>query len=722
MNRTTSRIETFRVPALDCPEELALIAKGLDRVRGVGELYPDYLNRSVKVAFDPQQIDPARIAQRIRQIGFEAQVAAASTTLDDSHAPLAQKVAIAAGGTLLVLAGALWALGYERPTTVAVIASTITSGWWVARAGLRAVRLRALDINALMTIAACGAMATGEYFEAATAMFLFGVALSLESVTLRRARRAIRALVELTPSVAHRFAGDEIEDLDPALVEIGDRLLVKPGERIPVDGAVAAGRSYVNQAQITGESRPVERSAGQPLFAGTLNGDGALEMTVTRRAGDSTLAEIARLVERAQLARAPTERFVDQFARRYTPAVIALAVALATVPATLGALGVGWAASATYGEWFPRALVLLVIACPCALVISTPVTIVCGLYQAARRGILIKGGEALEAAARIDCLVFDKTGTLTSGDIEVIDVQPVDGVTAERLLSIAASVEQRSEHPLAAAIVAAARRDGAELRPIDDFQAHRGLGVRSVLAGQTYYVGNPKFFGENRLPLRACALSNGEASAATVVFVGTRERFLGSLVLADRARADAVSAIAELKQLGIRHTVMTTGDNRAAAERVATEIGIHEVHADLLPQDKLRRVDELQERFACVAVVGDGVNDAPALAAARLGIALGAEASPTALDTADVVILSPQLRRLGELVKLSQRCRRLLAQNIALALSIKGLVLVLAAAGLATMWMAVAADVGTSLLVITNGLRLIDRSSKANHEPRVADR
>lgn len=716
----------FEIPALDCSEELSLIRKGLNQLEGVSELYPDYLNRQLRVEFDAEQLDAARVAQKIEEIGFTVRPAAAQEDRQaDRRAKETAPVrwSTIGGGVLLAAAAVVYGLT-TAPfawSAALAVAATVASGFSVARAAWRAVRLKTLDMNALMTLAAVGAIVTGDYFEAATAMFLFGVSLWLESYSLSRARRTVRALVELSPPVAHRYEDGELRDVPAADLQPGDRVLVRPGERLPVDGQVESGTSAVNQAPITGESVPVEKQPGDAVFAGTINGEGALEIRAARAADESTLAAIARLVDQAQQSRSSTERFVDRFARSYTPAVIAMAIAIAALPPLLAHWSDGWATVYSPGEWLHRGLVLLVIACPCALVISTPVTIVCGLRFAASRGMLIKGGQFLEQAGLIDCIVFDKTGTLTQGKHEVVEVLPADGISADEVLRTAAALESRSEHPLARAIVAAAQQRGLHWEEPSDVSALRGVGVEGRLGGRMHYVGSARLFRERGVPgaptdgnapgeERAVSAAQSANGPATYAFVGSNEKLLGSIWLADPPRADAAEAIAELKRQGVRRLVMLSGDRAAVASAMADRLGIDRAYADLLPADKVEHVRQLKGEYANLAMVGDGVNDAPALAAATIGIAFGSQASDVALETADIVLMSPHLRRLGELLRLGRRCRRILWQNIGISLSLKGAVLLLALAGpdeLAKLWLAVAADVGASLVVISNGMRLL---------------
>jgi Cd2+/Zn2+-exporting ATPase len=716
----TTTSASFHVPALDCPEELSLIERGLRRLEGVVELSPDYLNRRLIVEYDSSRLDALTVAAKIRQLGFAAELLSHEVTVPRMSRPYLRRTTVA-GGVLLGLAFfAKLALPTSFIGDTLAIAATLTAGMSVARAGWRAVRLWALDMNALMTFAASGAVATGDYFEAGTAMVLFGVSLWLESYSLTRATSAVRSLIELVPPQAHRYEDELLRDVDAAELKPGDRVLVKPGERVPVDGEVEQGASSVNQAPITGESLPVEKQPGQSVYAGSVNGEGALIVRASRPAAESTLAHIARLVEAAQSGRSPSERFVDRFARRYTPAVIALAVLLVAVPLAATTWHASWAEAHPPGEWLHRALVLLVIACPCALVISTPVTIVCGLQAAARRGILIKGGEFLERAGQVASLALDKTGTLTSGVAEVSAVIPAPGVSAEELLRVAAAVECRSEHPLALAIVAAARQRGVEWQPAADVSALRGFGVRGDVDGASYFVGNWPLFSQspladrdNRGPadaVRKLAEPLLAESTATVIFVGSPGRFLGALTIEDTPRPDAAAALDELRRLGVRPIVLLSGDRKAVVRQTARQLGLREFHGDLLPQEKVDQIKVLTVTHPRMAMVGDGVNDAPALAASWLGIAFGSQASDTALETADVVILSPRLTLLPQLIRLGRRTRAILTQNITLALGIKLAVLLAAVAGpeqLARLWLAVAADVGATLLVVANGMRLL---------------
>ncbi len=719
--------ETFHIPALDCPEETALIEKGLGRMPGLLALRPNYAYRELQVEFDPGQLDWQTVEKQLAEIGFPGE-RRGEDQLPSEPATAGPRTSTIIGGLLLAAAAASYfVVGPRADVTLGLlVASTIASGLYVVRRALRAVRLRSLDMNVLMSTAAAGALATGNETEAAAAMFLFGVSLWLESFSLNRARRSLRSLLELTPTVAHRIENGnsfheqangqalgalEYRNVDPKEIAAGDRLLVKPGERIAVDGNVMSGQSSVDQAPITGESLPIDKAAGDGVFAGSLNGEGVLLIEATETAGRSTLAHIGRLVREAQTSRAATERFVDQFARRYTPAVLLLAAIIGLGPGLLIAAGVEWTwlGSAETIEWWHRGLVLLVIACPCALVISTPLTIVCGLYQGTRLGLLVKGGEALEDAGRIEAVLFDKTGTLTTGNAVIVAISTYGSHDENELLQIAAALESQSEHPLAKAITDEAKKRGLPVPLATGVNAIRGFGIEGQVDSVGCMLGNRKLFQGEREPADSRVFEQSSfTGVATIAWVARDGQIIGAIHFADTLRDDAAEAITALKRLGIKGIGMLTGDRREVAEHIAAQAGIDLVFADLLPEQKVEAVKQLAERFGKVAMVGDGVNDAPALAASHLGIAMGRGASATAAETAGVLVTSPRVGRVADLIVLGRRCRRLLWQNITLALAIKAITLVLAAFGLATMWMAVAADVGATMVVIFNGMRMID--------------
>jgi Cd2+/Zn2+-exporting ATPase len=582
-----------------------------------------------------------------------------------------------------------------------LVLSALAGSIYVVPRGLRALRVGSLDINILVTLASIGAMVLGEWSEAAAVMFLFAIAQLLETWAMGRARRAIQALMQLAPSEATVLRDGELAKVPVGSVQPGEVILVRPGDRLPLDGVVTSGESAVDQATITGESMPVNKAAGDEVFAGTINGHGALELRVTHHAEDTTLARIMHAVEEAQATRAPTQSLVDRFAKVYTPAVVVLAALIAILPPL--ALGAEW------GTWFYRALALLVIACPCALVISTPVTIVSGLTGAARAGVLIKGGAQLEAAGQLSTIAFDKTGTLTLGRLQLTDVIPLNGLSPRELVGLAAGVDRHSEHPVARAIVHAAARDGIEAVESTGFTALPGRGARATVGGQPVFIGNMRICAD----LGTCrddvheAIARLEGQGKTAILLSSETEPLGVLAIADEPRPGARENIEAVRRAGIRRVVMLTGDNRAVATRVGAELGVDDVRAGLLPADKQGAVAALREEGERVGVVGDGVNDAPALAAADLGIAMGAAGSHVALETADVVLMSDDLGQVAQTIGRSRRTVRIVKENIAFALGTKLIFLVLALAGIATLWMAVAADMGASLAVILNGLRAL---------------
>ena len=739
--------EPFHIPAMDCPTEFRLIDQGLRSEPGIVDIQANYLERTVRVQFDASRIEVATIRQRLRQIGFPAQDLADSSTNQPAAAWNWQSRCVATGGVLLLMAAFGHLLGWSVTVYVPMLVmSACIAGAPVALAAWRSLKLRRLDMNSLMIIAATGALAIGEWYEAATAMTLFGVAHWLESLSLRRAGRAIAELADRLPQMAHliskaptdcghqhedhehsdgaacshgpsddhshshshsQSAPGEASDVPVATLAVGDVVLVRPGESIPIDGEVIDGRSTVTEAELTGESVPVTKTVGDAVLAGTVNGEAALQVMTQATASDSAVSQVGRLVQEASAQRSRAERFVDRFARYYTPVVIGLALLVALgVPLVLsGASAATW--TALFPEWLHRGLVLLVIACPCALVISTPITMVCGLQRAARAGLLVKGADSLEVAAEIDTLAFDKTGTLTRGHFQVSSIATATGVSESELLGLAAAVESQSAHPIARAMVAAAAEE--EWPDVSEVVAVPGRGISARWHGQSVRLGTWEFVMES---LEAKSTAAGDAlrdatNANATCFYVASDRLLGRIELSDGVRPDAASALADLRTAGMVQSVMLTGDRREVAQQVAAELQIERFHASLLPADKVELVTALRGEAGTVAMVGDGFNDAPALAAADLGIAMGSGASGLALESADVVVLSPQLGSLTRLFRIAKLTRARLWQNIGLALTIKAVVLLITAAGYGTMWLAVAADVGASLLVIFNGMRLL---------------
>ena len=690
----------FKIDGMDCHEEVAILERRLKNLSGLETLSADVMGQRLLVKYDAARLSTTAIVDAVADTGMRAWLEHEEPHIVGGQ-PWQLRLLIVSGISLALGLAALWAQVPMILTIGAFVAAVATGGVYPARRALGSLRTRSLDINALMAIAVIGAVAIGEWAEAGTVVFLFALAQYLESRSMDRARHAIRALMDLTPLEATvvRDGHDRRVAVDD--VAIGDLLRIRPGEKVPLDGAVVAGGSDVNQAPITGESLPVDKHPGDELFAGTINGRGWLEMRVTRLRRDTTLARIIHLVETAQAQRAPAQAFVDRFARYYTPAVIALAVGVAVIPpAVLGA---------PFVDWLYRALVLLVISCPCALVISTPVSIVSALAAAARRGVLIKGGLHLERLGAIPAIAFDKTGTLTRGEPQVVGVQPLDEVPASRVLALAAALELRSEHPIAAAIVEYAKRERVEPLEVERFRALPGLGAEAELHGRPALVGNLRLFRERRVATPDAERQTDLAAAQghTAVLVAWDGRLLGAIAVSDRPRETAADVVDLLRRHGLRHVVMLTGDNEGAARTMAAALGITEYRADLLPHDKVRHVAELRARYGSVAMVGDGVNDAPALAAADVGIVMGAAGSDAALETADVALMGDDLSRIPYAMRLSRAALLTIKTNIALSVLLKAAFLALAVTGYATLWMAIAADTGASLLVIANGLRLL---------------
>ncbi|MEJ7863393.1 MAG: heavy metal translocating P-type ATPase [Pyrinomonadaceae bacterium] len=694
-----SKQASFIVEGMDCADEVRQIEDKLGRLPGVTNLGFDLINRRLKVE---GAITSPEIQRAIKEIGMTALPEGEERRELSFWERRGRLVVTVISGIFLALGVALEWTGASEYVTVPLLAiSIVAGGWFIAPRGFRAARNLALDINFLMTVAAIGAAAIGEWGEGASAMFLFAVAQLLESFSMDRARNAIKALMDLSPTEATVKRNGREMTISVSEVAVDETIVIRPGQKIPLDGVVLSGNSAVNQAPITGESIPVDKEPGAEVFAGSINEQGALEIRVTKLVEDTTLARIIHAVEEAQSSRAPSQTFVDRFSRIYTPAVVALAILVIIFPPLLG-LG-------SFGEWFYRALAMLVIACPCALVISTPVSIVSGLAGAARGGVLIKGGAHLENAGAVTVIAFDKTGTLTKGKPAVTDVISLNGIDATELLRLAAAVEQGSEHPLARAILAKANEQKIDLPVSSRFEALVGRGARAFVEGKTIYLGNERLCREQNTCTAASEelLRRFEREGKTGVLVTTENEPLGIIAIADEVRPEAKRAIESLKASGVRKVLMLTGDNKGTARAVAEQLGIDEYQAELMPDDKVRVVRELEEKGERVAFVGDGVNDAPALATATVGLAMGAAGTDVALETADIALMSDDLTRLGFAIRLSRKTLSIIKQNIWFSIGIKAVFLILALFGWATLWMAVASDMGASLLVIINGLRAL---------------
>ena len=709
-----ARTVQYRIVNMDCPTEERLIRNKLANMAGVVGLDFNLMNRVLDVHHTLPSL--ATVEAALHGIGMQAvpMATGAAIVRDPAEGSLSglQKGLLVVSGLAAAGAEALaWTTHADSSPLVIALAllSIATGGWPTLKKGWIALKSFTLNINFLMSLAVFGAIAIGQWPEAAMVIFLFAIAELIEGLSLNRARNAVQSLMQLAPDVATvAGAGGAWQQVPVASVAIGTLMRVKPGERVALDGLVQSGESSVNQAPITGESMPVDKTVGDVVYAGTINERGVLDVTVTANSGNSTLAKIVKVIEETQGKQAPTQRFVDSFARYYTPAVVVFAILVAVLPPLL--LGQPFMA------WVYKALVMLVIACPCALVISTPVTVVSGLTAAARRGILVKGGQFLETGYRIKAIAVDKTGTLTMGKPAVTDVVAMDGGGRDAILLLAASLDANSAHPLAAAIVKAGPPADRHLA-VTQFAALHGRGVRGSIAGQTYYLGNARLMADLNVltPELQAILAGLEQQAYTAMVLATQAGPLGVIAVADVLRPTAASAIARLNALGVA-TVMLTGDNLLTAQRIAAEVGVNLVKAELLPENKLDEIKALQQRFGVVAMLGDGVNDAPALAQADIGFAMGAAGSDTAIETADVALMDDELGKLPEFISLSRRTRAILVQNISFAIGIKAVFFGLALAGMATLWMAVFADVGASLLVVANGLRLLRGSKPASSQ------
>ncbi len=697
----------YYIAGMDCPTEEGLLRRHLQQREGVVALQFDLINRMLDVHHRLPDDAPLRAAIEAAGLRAETVSATAPPPEPPPAIPTGLRWRMALAGVAAVSAEALAFGGWSESGPVVIglaVAAMGLGGLPTLRKGWIALRSLTLNIHLLMSLAVIGAVVLGQWPEAAMVVWLFGLSEMMESLSLARAREAIRALTQLAPEVAWvkddagGYAARPAADVPMAAV-----VRVPPGERVPLDGQIVSGRSSLNEAALTGEAMPVDKDVGDAVLAGSINGDGLLEMRVTAAKGHTLLDRMAAAVQQAQSQRAPTQAFIDRFARIYTPAVVVVALLLAVVPPLLG-LG-------PWSDWIYKGLVLLVIACPCALVISTPVTVVSGLASAARRGMLIKGGLYLERARHLRTLALDKTGTLTQGRPRLVTVQPLfPSITADHALQLAARLDAGSRHPLAVAIVAAqAERLGTVLAPVQQLQNLPGLGLTAQIDGQAHALGNERLAEQLGAVDEAArtAARQWQAQGHTLVWLMRDRQTLALLALADTPRPEAAEVLARLRARGLS-LAMLSGDQRASADAMAQQLGLSvaEVQAPLLPQDKLDAIQALAAQGP-VGMVGDGVNDAPALARADIAIAMGAAGSATALETADIALMQDDLRKLPELLDLSDRVARVLTQNIVLALGLKAVVAALTLMGIGSLWLAVLADAGASLLVVLNGLRLL---------------
>lgn len=702
----------LRIHGMDCAEEVTLLKRELIPCLGDEDrLGFDLLNG--KLTIDTLSLDVSRadVLAAIERTGLKSEPWQDGGAVREDQTFWQQHLrsVLTAVSGLFGLCGLIWQLtgageSESVPLTSIVLYSIgIVAGLlMVLPKAWRSLTSLRPDMNLLMSVAVSGAILIGEWFEGATVAFLFSFSLLLESWSVGRARRAIASLMDLSPPTAHiRDNSGKVKDVTPADVPVGSTVVVRPGEKIPLDGRVISGISGVNQAPITGESVPVEKDFGDEVFAGTINGDGLLEVESTKAADDTTLARIIKMVGDAGSKRAPSEKWVEKFAAVYTPMVMIVALLILVIPPL--------AFNGQWSDWLYRSLVLLVIACPCALVISTPVSVVAALAAAARNGVLIKGGVFIELPAQIKAIAMDKTGTLTQGAPAVVDVVPMNGHDEAELLMRAGALELNSNHPLARAIVDEAKRRNLQFAAADNFETIQGKGAAGIINGKLFWLGSHRYLEQRKqeTPEVHEQLESMQEAGRTVVVVGNDEHVCGFITLADAIRGETRVAIRELHAAGVEKLVMLTGDNEGTAQAIAAEAGIDEVHAELLPEDKVKAVERLVKQHEYVAMIGDGVNDAPALARASLGLAMGAAGSDAAIETADIALMSDDLSKLPWLIHHSRRALTIIRQNIAFSLVVKVLFVILTFVGFASLWAAIAADMGASLLVIANGLRLL---------------
>jgi Zn2+/Cd2+-exporting ATPase len=689
-----------RVAGMDCASCAATVERRVGQLPGVHRAVVNFAAGRLDAEHDPG-LALGEIEQAVRDAGYGVERTQEAERPPFWRTPRA--ISVFASALLFALGLALGLAGApEQASVAAYLAAIVVGGVPIFRAAIAGLRARHMDMNVLMSAATIGAVGIGQWAEAASVVVLFAAGNALQVYAIDRTRGAVRALARLAPDevLVRRDGSERLVGADE--VAVGETVVVRPGERLALDGDVVEGSTTVDESPVTGESTPVEKGPGDSVYSGSLNGDGGILIRVLREASDSTLQRIARLVEEAQSTKAPAEQFVDRFSRLYTPIVVAVAVVLAVVPPLLGG---------EFGTWFYRALALLIIACPCALVISTPVTVVSGIGAASRRGILVKGGAALEAAGRLKALAFDKTGTLTEGRPVVSRVVPLDGRDETEVLALGAALERRSEHPLAHAILAAA--DGADLPWVKGFRSLAGRGAEGLVDGEKYLIGSPRLFAERGIAFDGAteALEAVEAAGETPIILGDEKAPVAVFGIADSVRPDARLTLDSLRRAGVGELVMLTGDAEAPARRIAEELEIG-YRARLLPEQKVKAVRELVSKHGYAGMVGDGVNDAPAMAASSVGFAMGAAGTDVALETADVALMHDDLPKLAEAVRLSRSAEGIIKQNVAVSILIKGLFVLLAPFGLVALWLAVLADMGTSIAVTLNGLRLFRRGDE----------
>ena len=694
--------ETLQISGMDCADCALSIEHTLKRQPGILAVSVSYAAEKMRVEYDASKISHKDIVRFVNNLGYRVVEETPATWVQRN---LELMLSLASGVFLAVgYFGEKAGLLSATPALVLYILAYLTGGYDATRHGLKAALKLRFDIDFLMVIAALGAAFLGEWEDGALLLFLFSLGHALEHYAMDRARNAIKALSQLTPRTAFVKRDGKLEEVPVEALQKGDVVVVRPGERIPIDGEVVAGHSAVDESPITGESIPVEKEKDSPVFAGTINGDGTLEVKVTRLAQDTTLARVIQLVEEAQTQKSPTQVFTERFERVFVPVVLIGVVVLIFLPPLVGWLS--WSAA------FLRAITVLVAASPCALAIATPSAILSGIARAARAGVLIKGGVHLENLGALRAIAFDKTGTITVGKPEVVKLIPLNQESETEVLRLAAALESGSQHPLAEAVVAYARQQQVEFPVPQDVQSIAGKGITGRVAGKRVEIGNGRMFRGELPPEVETAEAKLRQEGVTTMLVRVEGRFIGIIGLADQPRPDAAPALAQLKRLGIEHLVMLTGDNPQVAQAIAKRVGITEVHASLLPEQKVDAVKQLLEKYGKVAMVGDGVNDAPALATATVGIAMGASGTDVALETADIALMADDLSKLPFAVGLSRQGRRIIQQNLAVALGVIGLLVTATLAGATTIGIAILFHEGSTLVVVANALRLLRYKSK----------
>lgn len=695
---TAKKPDVYEIAGMDCGSCAATIEKHLG---GNSDVQSVRVNFSTGKMHISHTLTSEQIVKEVQKSGFDAKPVTLRNQKNEDQPAIKAFPVTTVSGILLALGflGSFTAVP-EWVVTAFYAAAIVIGGYKPARSAFYAVKSRSLDMNVLMVSAAIGAAVIGEWFEGATVVWLFALGNSLQNRSIERTRDSIRSLINLTPSEAMIKTENGQMKKNVEDISINEIMIIKPGEKIPLDGEIIAGISSLNQAPITGESLPVDKEPGDNVYAGTVNESGSLEVKVTRLSEDTTIARIIHLVEEAQEKKAPTQAFIDRFAAIYTPIVFILALLVMVVPPLAG--------FGTWGEWFYRGLALLVVACPCALVISTPVAIVSAIGNAARNGVLIKGGTFLEKAGAIKAIAFDKTGTLTEGKPKVTQVIALQD-DSDTLVSIAKTIEEHSTHPIAKAVISYANERNISAKDGSDFTAIAGKGATAVIDGTEYFAGKPKLFNEMGISTAHIneRIDEMQNEGNTLVAVGTRDQILGLIAVADTVRDITVSSIEKLKQAGISEMVMLTGDNEGTAKKMAAETGVDRYFAELMPEDKVTAVKKLQNEGKQVAMVGDGINDAPALATADLGIAMGGAGTDTAMETADIVLMADNLEKLPHTIRLSRKALTIIKQNIWFSIITKLAALVLIFPGFLTLWMAVLSDTGAALIVILNSMRLL---------------